>query len=929
MPWGGKRRARTGATASAAVALVVAFLGGLAAEVPASAQVAGAFVATGSLVAPRSHATATLLANGEVLVAGGQDASGDALGSAEIYDPATGTWAPTAPMALPVADATATLLANGEVLVAGGLTGSAGSLVPTAGSQVYNPATGQWSLTAGQLQQATFGASAALLPSGEVLYAGGLPSTSTTATAVQTAELYNPSTGQWLLTSPMPSGVADAQVAPLADGEVLVAGGETGPSGTVSNAAQVYVAASGAWTTVEPMLVGVAFASTSLLNNGEVLVAGGETTPQGALTQATQVFNPSTSSWQNENGLLVPSFGATATLLGSGEVLYAGGLSAPSGPPTAVAELYDPSNGSWSVTASLLVAEGFGTATLLGNGDVLIAGGLSMAGPTAEAELYVPTAAGTAPAITSPAIFDVVPGSFNSFTITTTGNPAPSVSESGALPPGMSFTYNGNGTATISGTPPAGTTGVYPVMVTASNGVGTPAVQSLSLVMTSVAQMSPSITSPASFDAVAGSFNSFTITTTGTPAPTVSESGALPPGMSFTYNGNGTATISGTPPESAVGSYLVTITASNGVGTRATQQLVVTVAAPLVVSPPRFTSSPRVLVLPGANAVVTVTASGTPAPTVSESGALPPGMAFHYKGDGVATISGLTPFGLSGTYSVTLIASNGANSFATQVLRITVGRPAVPEASFGAGYWYTTSSGAVIGQGSALPVAPESEQNPNHIVSIASTPDHLGYYLVSSGGGVFPYGDARWYGSIAGRHLSTPTIAIAVTASGGGYYLVTRAGNVFNFGDAPWYGSTAGRHVPPIAAFALTPNGLGYWLVSVYGNVYPFGDARFYGSPAHEVIPRVVAFSPAPDGRGYWVVTQKGNVFNYGDAGWYGSLAQREVPPVVAFAPAPSGQGYWIVTEKGNVFNFGNARWYGSSAGVTLPSAVTAFAVDP
>ena len=930
MPHRREPKARTKALIVSAVALTLPLLGPVLAAAPASAQTTGAFVATGSLTTARSHATATLLGNGQVLVAGGLGTTGGALGSAELYNPATGSWTPTPPMALPVTDATATLLANGDVLVAGGLTGtSASSLVPVAVSQLYDPASGQWSPTPGSLQQATFDASAALLPSGQVLYVGGLPNTAATATASQAAQLYNPATGTWAPTSALPVGVAGAQVAVLPGGDVLVAGGETGPS-AVANMAEVYAPSSSTWAIVSPMPVGVAYGATAALSNGEVLVAGGETTPAGAITPVTQLFNPSTNGWQSVGGLPASSYGATATLLRSGEVLYVGGLTNATGAPSATAELYDPSSGTWSTTSPLLVAEGFGTATELGNGNVLVAGGQAATGPTAEAELYQPSTTPGAPTITSPSTFNVVAGTFNTFSITTTGTPAPTITESGALPPGMTFVDNGNGTATISGTPPAGTTGTYAVTVTASNGVGTPAVQPLFLIMTSAPAGAPTITSPSTFSLTATKYGSFSITTTGTPAPTITESGALPPGMTFVDNGNGTATIFGTPVASAVGRYVVTITASNGVGTPATRQLLITVAAaPVTVSPPKFISSSRILVLPGANAVITVVASGSPAPAITESGALPPGMAFHANGHGTATISGVTPPGLSATYVGTLTASNGAASSASQALRITVGRPAVPETTYGAGYWYTTSGGEVIGWGSALPVAPQNEQHPSHITAMATTPDHLGYYLASSSGGVFPYGDAQWYGSIARKHLSTPTVAVAVTPSGGGYYLVTRAGNVFNFGDARWFGSTAGRHVPPIAAFALTPDGLGYWLVSIYGNIYAFGDARFYGSPANHLIPRVVAFAPTPDGHGYWVVTDKGNVFNYGDAPWLGSLAQRQVPPVVAFAPAPSGQGYWVVTNKGNVFNFGQARWYGSSAGVALPSPVTAFAPEP
>ena len=200
-----RRRFRTGAAVASTVALAVPLL--VLGATPASAQAAGGFVATSALPTARSHATATLLAGGEVLVAGGQDASGNPLGSAELYNPATASWAPAALMPVAVTDATATLLNNGEVLVAGGLTGSANALVPTAASQLFDPTTGQWSLT-GALPQATFDASAALSASGEVLYAGGLPSTSPTASAVPVAELYDPTTGNWTpLRAAMPAPV--------------------------------------------------------------------------------------------------------------------------------------------------------------------------------------------------------------------------------------------------------------------------------------------------------------------------------------------------------------------------------------------------------------------------------------------------------------------------------------------------------------------------------------------------------------------------------------------------------------------------------------------------------------------------------------------------------------------------------------------------
>src|SRR5271165_6017866 len=127
----------------------------------------GTWTATGTLNFPRIGHTATLLANGQVLVAGGEDASSNLISNAELYNPATGKWTVTGSMATPRYDHTATLLANGEVLVAGGVSGTY-----TATAELYNPSTGQWTATGSMTLPRAF-AAAALLPNGRVLMAGG------------------------------------------------------------------------------------------------------------------------------------------------------------------------------------------------------------------------------------------------------------------------------------------------------------------------------------------------------------------------------------------------------------------------------------------------------------------------------------------------------------------------------------------------------------------------------------------------------------------------------------------------------------------------------------------------------------------------------------------------------------------------------------
>jgi hypothetical protein len=183
---------------------------------------------------------------------------------------------------------------------------------------------------------------------------------------------------------------------------------------------------------------------------------------------------------------------------------------------------------------------------------------------------------GSAPAITSGSSTTFVIGTAGTFTVTATGTPTPSITETGALPSGVTFTNNGNGTATLAGTPAAGTAKSYPLTITATNGVGSPATQSFTLTV-SAATQAPAITSATSTTFWVASVGTFTVTTTGTPTPSITETGALPSGVTFTNNGNGTATLAGTPATGTGGSYPFTITATNGVGSPATQSFTLTV----------------------------------------------------------------------------------------------------------------------------------------------------------------------------------------------------------------------------------------------------------------------------------------------------------------------------------------------------------------
>ncbi len=175
------------------------------------------------------------------------------------------------------------------------------------------------------------------------------------------------------------------------------------------------------------------------------------------------------------------------------------------------------------------------------------------------------------PGFTSPSSTTATVGTPVAFDVTTTGAPASTVSESGTLPTGVVFTAQSGGTATLTGTPAAETGGSYKVTLKASNAVGT-ATQTFTLTV----DQPPGITSAATATATVHRAFSFKVTSSGYPIATVSESGVLPAGLTFSAGTKGTAAISGTPTAGDTGTYDVTVVAANGVGT-ATQMLVIAV----------------------------------------------------------------------------------------------------------------------------------------------------------------------------------------------------------------------------------------------------------------------------------------------------------------------------------------------------------------
>lgn len=218
-------------------------------------------------------------------------------------------------------------------------------------------------------------------------------------------------------------------------------------------------------------------------------------------------------------------------------------------------------------------------------------------------------------------------------------------------------------------------------------------------------------------------------------------------------------------------------------------------------------------------------------------------------------------------------------------------------------------------------------------------------------GGVFAFGDAKFYGSLGGVHLAAPIVGMAVTPDGGGYWLVGADGGVFTFGDAPFNGSMGGQHLDaPVVGIAgfyaqypwyppeYPKYGEGYWLVASDGGIFTFADPDPNPDPSYSAIPPfygslggvhlaapIVGMASTSSYGGYWLVGADGGIFSFGDAGFYGSMGGVPLnAPIVGISPTADGAGYRLFASDGGVFSFGDAGFFGSMGGKQLNAPMVA-----
>jgi len=353
---------------------------------------ASGFTATGSMAIPRSGHSATLLADGRVLITGGGEAS------AELFDPARGTFTPTGSMTTARYGATATLLANGKVLVTGGFGPGTSSLTRLNSAERYDPLSGTFSAT-GSMTDARVLHTATLLSDGRVLIAGGTRDGGGGGAALASAELYDPTTGTFAFTGGMLTDRAEHTATLLASGEVLIAGGWNGHAADAADdppwdplVAELFDPSFGSFKASGSMSTTRTGHSAIRLADGKVLVFGGVLSLQNLHDQPpdphyAELYDPAAGTFAALGNVTVSRHGYTATLLNSGKVLLAGGEIL--GSIVSTAELLDPVSGSLTVTGQVVTGRKGHTATRLNDGRVLVTGGTDSNGNAlATAELY-------------------------------------------------------------------------------------------------------------------------------------------------------------------------------------------------------------------------------------------------------------------------------------------------------------------------------------------------------------------------------------------------------------------------------------------------------------------------------------------------------------------------------------------------------------
>jgi len=639
--------------------------GGAATSGPSNPFTVNGFCLTGSMSVARELHTEILLPNGKVLIAGGAN-NVATLNTAELFDPPTGTTTATGNLAAPNGRRAhaSVLLQNGQVLLIGGFDNASN---PLASAELYNPANGTFTAT-GSMATARARFSGVLLADGRVLVSGGHTNSGVNSGALSASEIYNPATGAFTATGSLNVVRERHTMTLLPNGMVLVAGGLnfSGPPGSVAlSSAELFDpnanSGVGAFTLIGNMNSARDEARAVLLPNGTVLIAGGFASYQTGLSSSTaDIYNPATNTFTlSANSMSVARAHPTLTLLPDGTAVVAGGVpdTGATTPSTTSADIFNPATGAFSATGAMNAGREYARDALLPSGNPLVSGGDDGINALSSEEIYYSTAPLTplsiATTVLPPAYLNQpyveqlqAQGGVGNLTWTLT---------SGTLPAGITLSASG----LLSGTPTAISAANIQVKVTDSTG----AVFTQSYILVAVP---PVLVNPALPTANPGVAYTQPITVlTGTAPFTFSLfGGALPTGLSLASNGTVSGTTNVAP---GTFTFVVKVTDSSTPPVSDNQTVFISVAPPVAIT----TTS-----LPSGTAAVpystSITASGglPPVAFLLTSGALPSGLALNPNG----TLSGTPSSAGSFNFSVTAAdASVSPQLSAPQAYTVVIG----------------------------------------------------------------------------------------------------------------------------------------------------------------------------------------------------------------------------------------------------------------
>ncbi|MBM4394027.1 MAG: hypothetical protein FJ090_23110, partial [Deltaproteobacteria bacterium] len=342
--------------------------------------------ATSAMTVPRRAHTATLLSDGRVLVVGGErSAAGGAVThhtSAELFDPATDTFAATGSLSVARSHHAAVRLGDGTVLIAGG-SNATPALAP---AERWDPTTGQFT-AAGTLGDARRDAGLAVRPSGDALVSGG---TDVDGNTLRSTEFFDATTGRWSRAQQMSSARSEHALVLLSLGQLLAVGGIS-TKGVLDLTSCEEFGSAATWSRTGSLNEARHAFATAILSPTAVLVAGGQPAVGASTSRTAELYDSTTRTWSRTGSLAESRAYATLTPTGNGSAVAAGGAALDAaGVATSVrgtTEVFRPESGEWAPLSDLADPRYQHTGTLLLDGRVLLAGGEGEAATLATAEL--------------------------------------------------------------------------------------------------------------------------------------------------------------------------------------------------------------------------------------------------------------------------------------------------------------------------------------------------------------------------------------------------------------------------------------------------------------------------------------------------------------------------------------------------------------